>query len=141
MNNMPIGLYPVPGFEDRFAVDVHGNVFGISTNYARPLKTYKRGGTSAQNNGKNYHSVKYRDRKNGGKIKYLYVHDLVARTFHGPRPPGGKKGRRHWEVHHKNDNKDDNSAGNLEWRRRKRNRVPITTPTKPTNQEDEEVPF
>lgn len=44
-----------------------------------------------------------------GKPRSKHVHDVICSTFHGPRPSP-----KHL-INHKNENKLDNTAGNLEW--------------------------
>lgn len=53
-----------------------------------------------------YHSVNLRRDGKGGRI---HVHIVVATAFHGPRPSGEH------EVNHKDGNKLNNRADNLEW--------------------------
>lgn len=49
-----------------------------------------------------------------GVRRRVFVHKLVAEAFHGPRPVGH-------EVNHKNGNKADSRASNLEWVTRSEN--------------------
>jgi hypothetical protein len=63
------------------------------------------------------HVLKPRPKKNGylqvnpsicGRARNRHVHEMVALSFIGPRPPG-------LEINHKNHQKSDNSVGNLEY--------------------------
>lgn len=44
----------------------------------------------------------------GGKIRRMYLHHIVAETFHGPRPRG-------FVINHKDLDKSNNAASNLEY--------------------------
>lgn len=45
----------------------------------------------------------------GGKIQCRYIHDLVLRTFRGPRPS------REHEADHRDDDRTNNRLSNLRW--------------------------
>lgn len=88
---------PVNGYESRYSVSSHGRVYSHITN--KELK---------QNIGSNgYASVELFDAD--GKSKRICVHRLVATAFL-PIP-----GEDQVQVNHKNEDKLDNKASNLEW--------------------------
>lgn len=91
---------PVKGYEGLYAVSNLGRVKSIGNNKSRKEKILK-----PQKEGKGYLFVRlYRN----GKGKKFKVHRLVASAFI-PNPEGLP------EVNHKNEVKDNNVVGNLEW--------------------------
>jgi hypothetical protein len=52
----------------------------------------------------------------GGVVARAYIHQLVAKAFHGNRPLG-------MDAAHDNGNKADNRADNIEWKTRKENNL------------------
>ena len=84
----------VAGYEGRYFVSDTGDVFGVKCTKLKP-----------HNNGYGYMLVDlYKD----GKMKHARVHRLVAEAF--IQNPNGLP-----EVNHKDENKENNSASNLEW--------------------------
>ncbi len=98
----------IPEFEGLYAITKDGSIWSY------PKVWKRRNGTTSKHDGKwmslwlhnaGYLGVDLRD-KRGVKRKFL-VHRLVALTYIGiPK---------RLEVNHKNGNKKDNSASNLEW--------------------------
>lgn len=107
---LPEEWRPVVGFEGYYEVSSLGRICrmkgGRGTRSGRLLKT----------DGKlwvGYHSVNLRlSAVRGGRI---HVHIVVALAFHGSKPTPQH------EVNHKDGNKLNNRADNLEWVTRKRN--------------------
>ena len=62
--------------------------------------------------GPNESYVRCHSRMHGGGFRPTYAHQLVAEVFIGPKPPG-------CDIHHKNGDKHDNRAANLEYVTRK----------------------
>lgn len=89
----------VEGFGGRYEVSHIGNVRStkLVKGGVRTLKTWL--------NGRKYVRV---DLVLDSKTFSLYVHELVAEAFLGARPVG-------LQVNHKNLDKTDNRASNLEW--------------------------
>ena len=92
----------IKGYEGLYEVDQDGNVFSIRNQ--KILKQYS--------NGTGYLKVNLYDRS--GKCKKKYIHRLVAEAF-VPNPLNLK------EVNHKDLNKKNCNASNLEWCDRKQN--------------------
>lgn len=92
-----------------YAVTDDGKVFNLFT--GKEMHQY--------DNGLGYKKVQLRQDYADGtyKFRYVYVHRLVAEAFI-PKPAArGEK----LEVNHKNENKGDNRAENLEWVTHKEN--------------------
>jgi hypothetical protein len=87
----------ITGFDERYAVDNMGNVYNVIRNKRLSIKTSKRTG---------YCMVSLYN--NTGIRKTLLIHRIVAIAFI-PNP----KNKR--EVNHKDGDKTNNRAGNLEW--------------------------
>ncbi len=89
---------PVVGYEGLYEVSSHGRVrsYHRATSEPRVLKANLSAG---------YRAVNLSSER--GRIRHT-VHSLVARAFIGPRPPGAV-------VHHRDHNKQNNRAGNLEY--------------------------
>lgn len=66
-------------------------------------------------NGKKDSYIVVRLRDDAGKNRVCKVHQLIARTFHGPRPSPF-----HCSLH-KDDDKDNNHANNIYWGTKKQN--------------------
>ncbi|TAL42380.1 MAG: hypothetical protein EPN91_08350 [Salinibacterium sp.] len=95
---------PVVGFEGRYEVSSDGRVRTVS-------HELKQSGT-----GRDYLAVSLGHGRGQGKaMKKVSVHRLVALAFHGP-PPTPKH-----EVNHKDTNKKNNAANNLEWMTKSQN--------------------
>lgn len=92
---------PVPGYEDRYLVSDLGNVKSIKRNMLLKGNTNRDGYTSVI-------------LSKNGIIKAFRVHRLVAEVF-VPNPDGKT------EVNHKDYNRSNNVAGNLEWMTRAEN--------------------
>lgn len=93
-------LKDIRGYEGLYAVDRTGNIFSKQTSTGR-----RQGLVKPWNNGSGYLKVNlYKD----GAAKKYYVHRLVADAFL-PNPDGLS------EVNHRNGDKHNNSADNLEW--------------------------
>lgn len=100
---------PAPGFEDHYSVSSLGRVRrdapGPGTRAGRilkasPVKPPRGAATTGW-----YRQVGL---SVNGRVTLLHVHVLVAQTFIGPCPPGK-------EVNHKNGDKTDAHADNLEY--------------------------
>ena len=85
--------YPV---DDDLEVNALGVVRKQSTGFVYTLGSY----------GKGYVAVTYR---RNGVQRHRYVHQLVCAAFHGPRPSPSH------EVNHRDGNRRNNCADNLEW--------------------------
>lgn len=92
----------IKGYEGLYKVDSDGNVYSLIHNLT--LKPY--------DNSTGYLKVNLYDRS--GKLKKKYIHRLVAEAF--VKNPHGLK-----EVNHKDLNKKNCAASNLEWCDRKQN--------------------
>lgn len=88
----------VPGYEGVYEAARHGEIRRAGK--TNPIKTCRN------KKHKGYHKLQLWFI---GIPKGFFLHVLIAEIFIGPRP-----GPR-WECNHKNGDKDDNSAGNLEW--------------------------
>lgn len=109
---------PVPEYEGVYEVSSHGRVRSLDrvvTQMSRwgMLVPRKRKGrvVNPSNNGNGY---LYLTARKGGKVKHLYVHRLVADAF--VSNPDGKPC-----VNHKDHNRGNNRADNLEWLTQKEN--------------------
>ena len=90
---------PVKGYEGLYEVSSLGRVKSLNYNRTGVEKILKPGMTSG------YLQVGlYKD----GEVKHFYVHRLVAEAFL-PNPEGLT------EVNHKDENKENNVVGNIEW--------------------------
>jgi hypothetical protein len=86
---------PVVGWSDTYEVSNAGNVRRVGASKTRALGT----------NNARYRNVTL---CNKGTTRMVLVHRLVCIAFHGEPPPGHV-------VNHKNGNRSDNRAENLEW--------------------------
>ena len=98
---------PVKGYEGLYEVDSDGNVYSVVQNSHR-----RKGILKQYSNGTGYWKVNLYDRN--GVCKHKYVHRLVAEAFI-PNPLNLK------EVNHKDLNKANCKASNLEWCSRRQN--------------------
>jgi hypothetical protein len=91
---------PVVGYEGIYEVSDHGRVRRAGpangTHVGRILKPYQRG------------AYLYANLKARNTQRSISLHRIVAWAFHGPPPPGH-------EVNHKDGNKLNPRADNLEW--------------------------
>jgi len=98
---------PVVGYEGRYQVSDHGRVRSLArtvpTRNGRTTRVHQRILSPAPNSSGYLRVWLYRDKVSEQK----FVHQLVADAFLGPRPAG-------MEVRHRNGNKVDNRATNLE---------------------------
>jgi hypothetical protein len=90
---------PVLGYEGVYEVSISGLV-RRSDGYHPVPRTLKPG--------KNHHGYLFVSLSRGGKMQTIFVHRLVAEAFIGPRPAG-------MTINHKNGDKEDNRASNLEF--------------------------
>lgn len=104
---------PIFGWEGLYEVSNGGIVRSLDRVVTRPngvrVSLKGRELSAAMCNG--YQRVSLRD---GARKEFRYIHDLVCRAFHGPRPAG-------CEVAHGNNNRTDNVADNLRWATRAEN--------------------
>ena len=91
---MSVELKPCPLYHGRYFCDSNGNIYNKNGYRLSPY-----------DNGYGYLIV---DLRNGRKKKHEKVHRLIALAF-VPNPYGLP------EVNHKDENKHNNSASNLEW--------------------------
>jgi hypothetical protein len=96
---------PIPNFPG-YSADTDGNIFSDRRSRLRILKPVVR------RNG--YLAVKLK--RADGRLIDRYVHQLVAETFHGPRPSPD-----HVAAHHPNPDKADCRAENVMWATRVQN--------------------
>ena len=89
------------GFEGLYEVDTEGNIYSIVLNSSR-----RKGICKPQDNGIGYKKVVLYSAD--GKPKKKYIHRLVAEAF-VPNPQNKRT------VNHKDSNRANNSATNLEW--------------------------
>lgn len=98
----------IPGYEGLYEVSDQGRVKSLNFHRTGKTKLLK-----PQNNGTGYLQVRlYKD----GKSKLMYVHRLVAEAFI-PNPQGLET------VNHKDEDKTNNAASNLEWMTNKDNTI------------------
>lgn len=97
----------VPGWEGAYEVSSLGRVRSLTRTIAteRGSRTYKGRMLSPGLVGWGYRSVRLRA---DGRVDQKRVHQLVAAAFVGPCPEG-------FQVHHKDGNKENNQATNLEY--------------------------
>lgn len=96
----------VVGYEGFYEVSSYGRVRSVDrVNYRRHLKGKMLSQAPGGRDGK-YKTVQLFD--TAGKCKHKYVHQLVAEAFIGKAPDG-------FQVNHKDENKSNNCASNLEW--------------------------
>lgn len=89
---------PIKGYEEYYEVDTEGNIYNIRT--GRKLSPL----------GKRIHPYLHVQLSKNGKIKNALIHRIVAETFvFNPNPETAKT------VNHKDGNKYNNNADNLEW--------------------------
>ena len=100
-------LKPVKGYEDLYQVDSEGNIYSVIQDAHR-----RKGMLKPYSNGTGYWKVNLYD--HDGVCKKKYVHRIVAEAF-VPNPFGFK------EVNHKDLNKKNCAASNLEWCSRRQN--------------------
>ena len=94
---------PCPDFEDIYAVSNRGRVKRIVPGAGRA----KEGRVLATaTNFKGYH---YLNLCRAGKMRTIYVHTLVCRTFRGDKPTPLH------QAAHRDDDKDNNTEANLYW--------------------------
>lgn len=89
---------PIPGYEGVYEADTRGWVWRIDGTFLRQLRGTLLNGYVQVN--LCMHGVR----------KSFYMHQIIARTFIGPPPEDGM------QVNHKNRNKQDNRACNLEYK-------------------------
>jgi hypothetical protein len=103
---------PVPEYEGLYEVSNMGRVRSLDGYRWNGHTIHKFKGRLLRPLGKPYlHVCLSKDKK----IKQIRIHQLVASVFlpECPGRPGRKRGE--WHVDHKNDNKTDNRAENLQW--------------------------
>jgi hypothetical protein len=93
---------PAPGWEGRYEVSDHGRVRRIAPGVGAKVGYILKPGPHPQGYRTVYLSLA------PGVRKTVTVHKLVATAFLGPCPPGH-------EVNHKDGDKTNNRATNLEW--------------------------
>lgn len=106
---------PIPGWEHRYEASTEGRIrsldmrvqgrFGVCSRRGRVLSPVAKKG--------NYHAVTLAD---GVVRKQYLVHEIIALTFLGPRPPG-------YEVLHAGDVRFDNSLRRLRYGTREENEI------------------
>lgn len=107
----------IPGYEGLYQVSNYGRVKGLERSVEnnhrshRPERIVAQSEAGKPTNGQRYLQVGL---WHNGKVKRFLVHRLVAEAF-VPNPES--KGT----VNHKNTNKHDNRAENLEWATQKEN--------------------
>lgn len=95
---------PIPSYSDRYEVSSWGRIWSRISGRVLRLKTDRYG----------YQSFTFTIRALGIN-QTMRVHLIVARAFHG-EPPGPVSNRRGgWTVNHRDRNKQNNRADNLEW--------------------------
>ena len=92
---------PILDYNRLYMVSDYGEIYSLIKNRLRKPVLGKWG----------YYFVRL---SKNGKTKNHYIHQLVCRAFHGPRP-------KNMEVSHINENSQDNRADNLCWTTRKSN--------------------
>lgn len=98
----------ITGFSN-YAVTNDGKVFNLTT--GRELHPWNT------NSYLEYKRVKLKQDSEDGSFKWFYVHRLVAEAF-VPKPTDRDE---KLEINHKNEDKSDNRAENLEWVTHKEN--------------------
>ena len=92
---------PIKGYEERYFATAGGDIISVRRfedgSSGKPMKPAL-----------NRHGYLDVNLSKEGKHRTFRVHKLVAEAFHGPRPLGKI-------VHHKDGNKLNNRADNLEW--------------------------
>ena len=102
-------LKPIPGTGSYYA-DTDGGIWSTKQGPPRRLKASKKGAFGYLGLHLCY----------GGKVHTHYVHELIALTFHGVRPPG-------MQVMHLDDNPRNNAVGNLAYGTPQENTTQIWT--------------
>lgn len=85
---------PIKGYEDRYAINIYGEVITLSNKRHRKPQLI---------NGGYYQLALYKNRK----VKFYLIHRLVYETFKGEIPEG-------LEINHIDGNKSNNHLSNLE---------------------------
>lgn len=98
-----IELRPIKDFENLYAVDMFGEVYGIAKDNANGRRILKRKATKSKQNGYMYITL-----KDNGRVKNARVHRIVADAFI-PNP------NNYTDVNHIDGNKENNCVWNLEW--------------------------
>jgi hypothetical protein len=106
----PERWYPVTDFEGVYEVSTYGNIRRIVGGAGTKVKNGVPHIIKTHPNSKGYWLANL---WRGGKRATIKVHKIVARAFHGP-PPVDIAGDA--EVHHVDNNKDNNRADNMEYR-------------------------
>lgn len=97
------GIRPIPGFE-RYGITHDGIPYRLTKRGSdKPLAVPRQ--LKPELTDRYLQIGLYED----GQRRMRYVHDLVALAWLGPRPPGA-------EVHHRNRDRSDNAASNLEYK-------------------------
>lgn len=96
-NIQPLPMWPIPGYDNKYYTSKDGSVFSMISNKV----------LSAAKSPDRYCALALR--RPDGTNRRRYVHNLVAETFLGKRPPDKK------HVHHKNRDMHDNRLENLEY--------------------------
>jgi HNH endonuclease/NUMOD4 motif-containing protein len=91
---------PIAGYEGLYAISDMGYVLSYYC-----YRTNQGGMLKSKRHPEGYRSVNL---YNNDGMKTKLVHHLVAHAFHGPRPEG-------YVINHKNGNKADNRATNIEY--------------------------
>lgn len=92
-----------PDFEDIYAVSSDGEVKRIVPGAGKARVGH------ILRPARNRKGYKYVLLCRGGKCRTAYLHVLVCRTFHGPKPT------EHHQAAHRDDDKDNNCEANLYW--------------------------
>ena len=98
-----VELRPIKDFENLYAVDMFGEVYGIAKDNANGRRILKRKATKSKQNGYMYITL-----KDNGRVKNARVHRIVAEAFI-PNP------NNYTDVNHIDGNKENNCVWNLEW--------------------------
>lgn len=98
---------PISGFEGLYEVSNHGDVRSLTRYIKHDYFMQKRKGMTIRQSTSKTGYKRVTLTKNG-KPHYFNVHRLVAQAFI-PNPNNFS------QVNHKNENKNDNRVGNLEW--------------------------